>query len=102
MTQDKQKIFATIKQNQEKIESLGVKRLGVFGSYVKQKQKAESDIDILVEFRQEDKTFDNFINLSFLLESLLKKHIELVTTESISPYIKAHIMSEVEYVIVRN
>lgn len=102
MIRDKKDILRLIKQNQEKIESFGVKKLGLFGSYIRQEQNSESDIDILVEFKQENKTFDNFINLYSLLESLCEKHIELVTTESISPYIKNHILSEVEYVFCRN
>ena len=51
-----------------------------------------------MEFEQGKKTFDNFIQLSFLLEDLFKRRVELVTIESLSPYIGPHIMSEVEYV----
>ena len=46
------------------------------------------------------KTFDNFIQLSFLLEDLFKRRVELVTAESLSPHIGPFIMSEVEYVTV--
>ena len=99
MIQDKKEILIKIKENREKIKSFGVRRLGLFGSYVRQEQKFKSDIDILVEFESGNKTFDNFIHLSFLLEDLFKNHIELVTSESISPYIKPNIMKEVEYAI---
>jgi len=34
----------------------------------------------------------------FFLEELLGRKIELVTTDSISPYIKPHVLKEVEYV----
>jgi len=101
MIKNKQNILSTIKKNQNKIESFGVKKLGLFGSFVREEQNLESDIDLLVEFEQGKKTFDNFIHLSFLLENLLGHHIELVTSESLSPYIKPHIMKEVEYVIFR-
>ncbi len=101
MIKNKQNILSAIKKNQNKIESFGVKRLGLFGSFVRKEQNLESDIDLLVEFEQGKKTFDNFIHLSFLLENLLGHHIELVTSESLSPYIKPHIMKEVEYVISR-
>jgi len=43
-------------------------------------------------------SYDNFIQLSFFLEDLFRRRVELVTTESLSPYIGPHIMSEVEYV----
>ena len=57
-----------------------------------------SDIDILVEFEPERKTFDNFIRMAFLLEQLLGRRVELVTPEALSPYLKPHILREVEYV----
>jgi predicted nucleotidyltransferase len=34
--------------------------------------------------------------LSFLLEDLLGRRIELVTTESLSPYLRPHVLDEVE------
>lgn len=102
MIRNKEDILLAIKKNQNKIESFGVKRLGLFGSYVRNEHNLQSDIDILVEFVQGRKTFDNFIHLSFLLEDILKHQIELVTTESLSPYIKPHILKEVEYAISRN
>ena len=59
--------------------------------------KRESD-PFLVEFEPGRKTFDSFMELSFLLEKMLKHRIELVTVESLSPYIGPHILKEVEYV----
>ncbi len=101
MVQNKEGILATLASNQAKIKSFGIKRLGLFGSYAKGKQNIQSDIDLLVEFEEGKKTFDNFMQLSFLLEDLLGKKIELVTPESLSPYIKPKITKEVEYVIPR-
>lgn len=43
-------------------------------------------------------TFDNFMEVSFLLEDLLGRKVELVTPESLSPYIGPHILREVESV----
>jgi predicted nucleotidyltransferase len=44
---------------------LGVIRIGLFGSFVREEQSRESDLDLLVEFDQGRKTFDNFIRLPF-------------------------------------
>ncbi|MBI4651650.1 nucleotidyltransferase domain-containing protein [Candidatus Desantisbacteria bacterium] len=101
MIKDKKEILNLIKNNQNDIVSFGVKQLGLFGSFVKGKQNPESDIDLLVEFYPDKKNFANFIHFSFLLETLLKHRIELVTSESLSPYIKPNILREVEYVISR-
>ena len=83
--------------NQARIRALGVRRLGLFGSFVREQQASESDIDLLVEFSEGKKTFDNFIELSFLLEDVLQRKVELITLDSLSPYIGPRILSEVEY-----
>ena len=94
--QTKNDVFSVIRENQEKIKKLGVKKLGLFGSFVRNEQNIGSDVDLLVEFEKGKKTFDNFIQLSFLLENLLQRSVELVTTESLSLYIRPHIIEEVE------
>lgn len=97
VVQTKQDILAVIPENQARIRALGVKRLGLFGSFLRDQQTADSDIDFLVEFEPGQKTFDNFIKLTFLLEALLQRRVELVTREALSPYIGPHILEEVEY-----
>ena len=99
MISNKKDIELLLEKNRDRIESFGVNRLGLFGSFVRSGQDSGSDIDFLVEFDKGKKTYDNFIHLIFLLENLLEHHVEVVTAESISPYIKPHIMKEVEYVI---
>ena len=96
--QTKENVVARIQEHQEHIRSLGVKRLGLFGSFVRGQQDGDSDVDILVEFEPGSQTFDNFMRLALFLEELLARRVELVTPESLSPYIGPHIMHEVEYV----
>jgi len=96
--QTKEKTLSLIVEHQDRVKSLGVKKIGLFGSFVRKEQGAESDVDLLVEFEPGKKTFDNFMQLAFLLEELFKRRVELVTSESLSPYIGPHIMNEVEYV----
>jgi uncharacterized protein len=96
--QTKKDVLSVIRRHQDEIIVLGVKKLGLFGSFVRNEQNADSDIDLLVEFEKGRKTFDNFINLSFLLEELLNWPVELVTVESVSPYLRPYIIQEVEYV----
>lgn len=95
-----EEITKVISKNSNKIASFGVSRLGIFGSFVKGEQKKFSDVDVLVEFREGKKTYRNFISLAFFLEEILGREVELVTTESISPYLRPHILEEVEYVKV--
>jgi predicted nucleotidyltransferase len=97
-TQTKEDVLSVIRRHQDKIKAFGVKKLGLFGSFVRDAQNTESDIDLLVEFEEGQKSFDNFIQLSFLLEELLRWPVELVTVESVSPYLRPYITQEVEYV----
>ena len=62
------------------------------------KQKWSSDVDVLVTFHPHLKTFDNFMSLSIFLEDLLERKVDLITTESLSPYLGKEILQEVEYV----
>jgi hypothetical protein len=98
LLQTKADVWSAIKGNQNKIQAFGVKKLGLFGSFVREEQRQDSDMDLLVEFEQDKKTFKNFMQLSFLLEDVLNRQIELVTAESLSPYIRPYIVKEVEYV----
>ena len=52
------------------------KRLGLFGSFVREQQRPESDMDLLVEFEPTQKAFDHFMALCFLLEPLLRRRVE--------------------------
>ena len=95
--QTKEQVLTLLQEHQPELRSLGVKRCGVFGSFVRNEARAQSDVDILVEFEPEKKSFDKFMQLSFLLEDLFGRRVDLVTTESLSPYIGPHILNEVEY-----
>jgi len=70
----------------------GISRIGVFGSFARGEQKETSDVDILAEF--EKPTFDNFMNLAFFLEDLFQRKVDLVTPNSLSPYIGPYVKKE--------
>ena len=94
----KELIFQRILEKQKQLAVYGVKNIGLFGSFVRGDQTPLSDIDILVEFMPEKHTFDNFMEVAFLLEELLGRKVELITPEALSPYIGPHILREVERV----
>ncbi len=97
--QTKERIFTLLQDHQNRIRQFGVKRLGLFGSFVRQQQDAESDIDVLVEFELERKTFDTFMQLAAFLEAVFERRVELVTPESLSPYVGPYILREIEYIL---
>ena len=96
--ESKETILQCISDAKEKLVALGVNGIGLFGSYVRGKQGPSSDVDILVEFVPEKHTFDNFMEVSFLLEELIGRKVEIVTPEGLSPHIGPHILREGERV----
>lgn len=96
--QTKEHVLSLIQEHQSQIRDLGIRKLGLFGSFVRRQQDSDSDIDVLVEFEAGHKTFDNFMQVAFFLEELFGRRVELVTPEALSPYIGPHILQEIEYV----
>ena len=94
----KEQILNTIRSNKTEMEALyGVQRLGLFGSYVRERQRKKSDIDILVAFSRDIDLFD-FLDLREYLESRLQAKVDLVMESALKPAIGKRILSEVEYV----
>lgn len=92
----KESIKQALVDNREILRRYGVKRIGLFGSYVRGTATAASDIDFLVEL--ERLTFDDYMGLALFLEELFGKNVDLVTVTSIKPGFKPYIEKEVEYV----
>jgi hypothetical protein len=93
----KQDVLKVLHQNRDRLKAMGVSKIGLFGSFLRGEQHPDSDIDLLVEFEAGQKTFDAFMDLAFLLEEIFQRRIELLTVESLSPYLGPHILKEVEY-----
>ena len=92
----KESIKQALVDNRKTLRKYGVKRIGLFGSYVRGTATAASDIDFLVEL--ERLTFRDYMGLALFLEDLFKKDVDLVTATSIKPRLKPYIEKEIEYV----
>ncbi len=95
---NKKELIDSLLLHQDDIKFFGVKKLGIFGSFVKDKAQENSDVDFYVEFFEGKKNFDTFMELVDLLESITGRNIELITPQSLSKYIGPYILKEVEYV----
>lgn len=94
----KQEIINIIKTSMPVLETrYGVKRLGLFGSYVREQQRRKSDIDLLVSFTHEIDLFE-FLDLREFLEAKLHNKVDLVMESALRPAIGKRILAEVEYV----
>ncbi|MCK4997013.1 nucleotidyltransferase domain-containing protein [Candidatus Pacearchaeota archaeon] len=77
-------IINEIEKRREKLKDKGVKKIGLFGSYLKGTQKKGSDIDFLVTFEKEN-LGKNYFKVLFYLENLFKRKIDLVAVQSLRP-----------------
>uniref|UniRef100_UPI00404B9899 nucleotidyltransferase family protein n=1 Tax=Flavobacterium sp. TaxID=239 RepID=UPI00404B9899 len=66
----------------------------LFGSYVRNEAKEESDVDLLVELDYSSGIGLQFVQMKFDLEKLLGKSVDLVSSNAISQYIKPIVDSE--------
>ncbi len=98
MITTRQQIYETIQIAQKELLSLGVKSVGLFGSFVRGEATPSSDVDLLIEFDAAKHTFDNFMDVCLLLEDRLGRKVEVVTPDSLSPHLKPYILKELEYV----
>ena len=75
-------------------ERYRVKSLGVFGSYVRREQRADSDLDLLVTF-DELPGLLKFIELENYLTDLLGVKVDLVMQDALKPAIGRRVLAEV-------
>ncbi|MDP3469082.1 MAG: nucleotidyltransferase family protein [Daejeonella sp.] len=94
---EKQDILDELSNQRHQLANFGVEQIGLFGSFVRDEANQESDIDLLVEMSKNRKTFRNFLALNYYLEEIFGRKVELVTKQSLSPYIGPHILRTVEY-----
>jgi len=85
--------------SEPEIRALGVQRLALFGSVARSQARLDSDVDLLVQFFPEAKTYGRFLALSELLEARLGRRVELVTVEALSPFLGPRILAEAEDVL---
>ncbi|MDQ2751508.1 MAG: nucleotidyltransferase domain-containing protein [Bacteroidota bacterium] len=96
--ENKQQLFELLYANLDAIKNYGISLFGVFDSFVRNEMNEDSDVDFLVEFYPEKKTFKNFIRLTFFLEDLCGREAEVVTVAGLSKYIGPKILASAEYI----
>jgi predicted nucleotidyltransferase len=82
---------------EEMHEKFGLVKIGLFGSYVREEAREDSDIDLVVELESQN-MFRSFFGLKSYLEEHLHKEIDMGTERSLKPIARKYIEREVEYV----
>jgi predicted nucleotidyltransferase len=75
-------------------ERYGVRSLGIFGSYVRDEQRAASDLDVLVEYERTP-TLLEFVDLQYYLSDILGVKVDLVMKRALKPAIGRRILEQV-------
>lgn len=70
-----------------------VKALYLFGSVARDEARADSDVDVLVDFTSSP-TFDDFMGLKIYLEDMLGRRVDLVTRNAMRPRLREAILRE--------
>ena len=92
-------MLQSLRSRLEELNHYGVEQIGVFGSYATGTVREDSDLDVLVRFRESARTFDNYMDLKFLLERMFPgQRIDLVLESTLKPSLRAGILSETLYV----
>jgi len=93
MARNREEVVKILQENQSALRGFGVQRLGLFGSVARGEDKADSDLDFLVELRRN--TFDAYMDLKFFLENLFRCSVDLVLAGSVKPMLRDRILREV-------
>ena len=94
----KKEVLDFLSSHKSELEgNFGVTKLGLAGSYARNEVSDESDLDIIVEIKSENK-FRSFFNLLHFLEDSLNTRIDLATEISLKPLVRETIMKDIIYV----
>ena len=92
-------IIRLLRERSDVLRKYKVRKIGLFGSYVRGEQKIRSDVDILVEFNEEDiPGLYKFIEFEHYIEKIIRKKVDLVRRGAIRSELKDIILDEVIYI----
>ncbi|MDO8903181.1 nucleotidyltransferase family protein [Hydrogenophaga sp.] len=73
----------------------GARHIRVFGSMARREERADSDVDFLVDFPRGYDLFAQHMPLTHQLAQLLQRPVELVPEHELNRHIRAQVLSEV-------
>jgi predicted nucleotidyltransferase len=89
-------ILAFLKENKQQLKSkYQVNKIGLFGSFARDEQVENSDIDILVDMPS---SFDNYFDLKYFLEDNFHRDVDLGKEKQLRKLIKKQILQDIIYV----
>lgn len=96
-TLNKNEIKQKLATQRDLFKSYHISRVGLFGSFVHNTQNDNSDIDLLVDFKEPVDLFA-YVNLADKLSQTLFMKVDLVTVNGLKPALRNQILGEVEWI----
>ena len=98
--QTKDQVLSLLQEHRHHIRAFGVRRLGLFGSFIREQQGRESDVDMLVEFEPGHTPGLAFFAMQRELSEILGRRADLNTAQDLSPYFRQEVLDEAEVLYV--
>ncbi len=96
---NKDQLLILLKENGVQIRGYGIKKIGVFGSFVRDEGiTLKSDVDLIIEFKSDHDNLRNLFDLGFFLEDLLGRKVDLIPARALTNPSASYILNELEYV----
>lgn len=88
----KEEILNYLKKNKNEFyQKYGITKIGLFGSYAKDMQKEDSDIDLVIEMEKSKKRLKNFLGFKRELEEFFGKEMDIGIESALKPVVKKSI-----------
>jgi hypothetical protein len=88
--------LALLREHEPEIKKrFGVGKIGIFGSFGRGEVRLDRDVDVLITFRKDGETFNNYMGCKFYLEDLFGRKVDLVMKGAIKKRLKPYILCEV-------
>ncbi len=91
----REEVLRTLERERATLQTLGVRRIGLFGSFAHGTAGPQSDLDFVVDFQP--RTFDRYMDLKLLLERLFGRPVDLVLADAVKPRLRPAILDEAVY-----
>ena len=99
MVSNKNEIIFFLQTHKDELaQRFGVVSLGLFGSYARGEAREDSDIDIAIELRPENKSLSNFFSIRRYLEEQFGKKVDLGIESTLKPLARETVAREIIHV----
>lgn len=96
----RQDVLSFLRDNKEYLQQhFHLSKVGIFGSFARDEQKLDSDIDLLIVRAPGAKNiFDSDWELQELLKKQFNREVDICTEKYIKPYFRPYILKDAIYV----